>query len=344
MEKKTIFDIDKNMKENTIHGDDGFVYYDLNNKYLMGKANAEDFLRIRKDIYISENVEELKRHPAGVNICFKTNSANINIKASLSGKAYMAHMTAVGTVGFSLYVKEGEGWLFLNSTKVNSDSYVATLEKGMDKKERDYRLYFPLYQALNEAYVGIDKDASIKFHKLRQDNVVIYGTSISQGGCATRPGMDYGSIFGRLTDTNVINLGFSGSCKLEENMVDVINDINKKALILELEANAISIPWFEERFSYFINHLKDKDKFNIYLISHFDEAEGLVKKGYETYRKDFYNKQKQLCNKFKIKFIDGTSIIKSVKADGSVDGVHLTDLGFYVLAQNLAKKIKLDKE
>lgn len=336
---KTIFEIDKNMKNNDYESMnlDDCTFYNLNNDYLLGQGIRNDFKRIRDDIYISENVDILRKHPAGLNIIFNTNSTTIKVKAKLAGAAYMSHMTAVGTIGFGLYVLKNNKWLFLGATKVNSSDYVATVIKNMDCKLNTYRLYFPLYQELKEAYVGVDEKAKFEFIKPKMDNLVIYGTSISQGGCATRPGMDYGAILGRILNLNVINLGFSGSCKIEENMVKVLNEIDKKYLILELESNSPGYDHMKEHLTYMLDHLENKDQFDIYLISHFADTETLVNKNLKKYRQGF----KELQKSFKdVIFLDGEALTKELDYEGTVDGVHMTDLGFYHLAKKLAKILR----
>ena len=148
--------------------------------------------------------------------------------------------------------------------------------------------------------------------------------------------MDYGAILGRLLNLNVINLGFSGSCKIEEVMTDEINKIDKKYLILELESNSPSYEHMKTHLTYMLENLKNKDKFDIYLISHFADTEVLVNKNLKRYREGF----RQLQASFPyVKFIDGEKLTKSLGYEGTVDGVHMTDLGFYDLAHKLAKII-----
>ena len=334
---KTIFEIDKNMKNNDLESikENDVTFYNLNNDYLLGQAFRNDFKRL-ENIHVSDNVDILKKHPSGLNIIFQTNSKNIKLKAKLAGPAYMSHMTSVGTIGFSLYVLNKDKWAFLGATKVLNKEYTANMISNMDKKMRTYRIYFPLYQELIDAYVGVDEKAKFEFVKPKMDNLVIYGTSISQGGCATRPGMDYGAILGRLLNLNVINLGFSGSCKIEEVMTDEINKIDKKYLILELESNSPSYEHMKTHLTYMLENLKNKDKFDIYLISHFADTEVLVNKNLKRYREGF----RQLQASFPyVKFIDGEKLTKSLGYEGTVDGVHMTDLGFYDLAHKLAKII-----
>lgn len=340
MAEKDIREIDKNMKENVSLENDNISWHSLNNDYLMGSAFHNNFERLEPDTYVSENIEVLKRHPAGMYIDFKTNSPFIKIKAMLAGAAYMSHMTAVGTIGFDLYYKHQSKWAFISTTKINSKEYTVDLLKNIDEGMKEYRIYFPLYQALNEAYIGVDKNSLFNFVREEKERFVIYGTSISQGGCASRPGMAYSSILGRLLDVEVINLGFSGSCKLEDEMLNVINKINKKLLILEVEANSPSVDVLKERLSFFLDNLKDKDSFKIYLISHFDDSMCLINSEYKQNQQAFYDLQKSFTG---LRFIDGSKIIENLFYEGSVDGVHLTDLGFYELANKLAGIIKDDK-
>jgi len=337
---KDIREIDKNMKENISLDDSNINWYDLNNDYLLGQAFRNNFERLPKGVYVSDNVEYLKKHPAGLNIIFKTNSRNIKLKAKLEGAAYMPHMTAVGTVGFALYVKNGKKWYFVNCTKINKAEYEVDLLKNIDEGEHEFRLYFPLYQGLIEAFVGVDSGSNFKFVKPKMGNIVIYGTSISQGGCATRPGNDYSAFLGRMLNKNVINLGFSGSCKVEAVMADVLNQIDKEVLILELESNCPSVDHMKTRLGYMLEHLENKDKFKIYIISHYDDGMMYVDHNVRVYREIYKDLQKSFEG---VEFIDGEEITKCAECDHTVDGGHLNDLGFYIVAKALAKIIKKNK-
>lgn len=337
MADKDIREIDTNMKENISFGDDNISWYSLNNKYLMGSAFHNNFERLEKDTFVSENIEVLKKHPAGMYIDFKTNSPFIKIKALLSGAAYMSHMTAVATIGFDLYYRYNNKWVFISTTKINSKEYTVDLLKNIDEGMKEYRIYFPLYQALNEAYIGVEFDSFFEFLREEKERILIYGTSISQGGCASRPGMAYSSILGRLLDMEVINLGFSGSCKIEDEMLNIINKIDKSILILEVEANSPSVDVLRERMTFFLNNLKNRDCFDIYLISHFADSMCLINSKYNKNQKDFYNLQKSFND---VIFLDGSQLLSDLNYEGSVDGVHLTDLGFYELANKLAGIIK----
>lgn len=324
--------IDQNLKESS-NTNSNVKYINLNNQYLRGLAFNNDFKRLDEKYFISESVNTLHKHPSGVNITFKTNSKVIKIKAALDGKGYMAHMTAVAILGFDLYYKHEGEFVFVSTTKVDKANYEVVLLDDIDDSEKEFRLYFPLYRALEEAYIGIEEDARFEYVKEESEKVVIYGTSITQGGSVTRPGMSYTNILDRITNYEIINLGFSGSAHLEEEMTDVINAIDKKYLILEVEANNTHQS-LVEKLPNFLNKLKDK---NIILVSHFPHSQALIKKSLKAAIEKNYQFQKQFEN---LLFLDGRKLLKKLNYEGTVDGVHLTDLGCYYLAHELKKYLK----
>ena len=328
-----IRDIDINMKENETESDETTTYYNLNNSYLRGRAFNSGFSRLRDNDYVSENVNRLKHHTSGINIDFKTNSNTISIKATVDSAAYMVHMTAIGQIGFDLYVKRNEKFVFIGTTKINKPSYNVTLVTGLDEGTHDFRLYFPLYIGVKSAYIGVDNGSDFTFIKEEKEKIVIYGTSISQGGCATRPGMSYTSILDRMLNYEFINLGFSGSAHLEEEMADILNEIPMKYLILEVEANN-TLAGLKEKLPKFINKLKIE---NIILISHFPYAYTLVNKHQKEILEEACTFQRNIEH---VTFIDGRSLLAEVDYDEMVDGVHLTDLGFYFVSKGLLEYLK----
>lgn len=322
--------IDQKMAEQISHKSEGFVFHDLNNSYLRGRAFDSGFARLREKDYVSENVSKLKRHPSGINIGFKTNSKTIKIKAVLDSAAYMAHMTAIGHLGFDLYALHEGKYVFVGTTKINKASYEVTLLDHMDGNDYEYRLYFPLYVGLQEAYIGVAEDATFSFVLKEQEKIVVYGTSITQGGCATRPGMNYTAILDRITDYEWINLGFSGSAHLEKEMMDILNEIDADTLFLEVEANN-TLASLEEKLEGFVSGLKHK---KIYIMSRFPFAETLFKAQVNKTFEQCRILQQKLKN---VTFIDGRDLLSELDYEETVDGVHLTDLGFYILAKNLLK-------
>ena len=323
--------IDANMTNTSNKPINAIQWFDLNNEYLRGTAFQTGFHRLRETDFVSDQVKRLERHPSGINIQFETNATHIKLKAILDGPSYMAHMTAVAQIGFDLYVKQNNRFVFLRTTKIDQGQYELSLIEGLKPTMREYRLYFPLYRGLNEAILGIDGNATLRFIKPKMDKIVIYGTSISQGGCASRPGMSYSNILDRMLPYEMINLGFSGSAHLELEMAHILNEIEAKTLILEVEANNTQDALFE-KLPIFIETLKTKAK--IILLTHFPSPSALL---FHKEKKTI-KENKQFAAQFKdLIVIDGEKLLRKGGYDETVDGVHLTDLGFYFVAQGLKK-------
>jgi len=339
--------IDNNF-QNCHNSEDETSFYSIeNNKFivhgLLWFNENNNFNRLENSIHISENIDLLQRHPSGAYISFQTDSSKIDLRVRISQQAYMSHMSAIGQTGLDLYVLYKDKFIFLCTTKINEINYQINLIKDLPRENRQYRLYLPLYVELNELYIGIDCNASIQpIENIKRDKVICYGTSITQGGCVTRPGMNYPSIIGRSINYEVINFGFSGNGHLHTSIAEVISNVeNLKYLIIEAEANAGAIGVLKERLELFINViLKKKPKLNIIIISHFPYSMALLKKDINNKIASHKKFQKQISEKYNIKFIDGQKLLKRLNYDESVDGIHLTDLGFYFLAKEVIKIIK----
>lgn len=309
-----------------------------------GKINsAMGFNRLPVNIETNNNILYLSKHPSGLYIDFVTDSTSINLHVKTSSTAYMPHMSATGQIGLDLYYEDMGKYKFLATTKINEKEYLLTLIKDLPKKPRSFRLYLPLYVVLDKLNIGIDSTSVIKDGKNPPKNKIItYGTSITQGGCATRPGMSYPSILGRIVNYEIINLGFSGSCHLELEIAELIGSVdNLNYLIIEAQANISSNVFLKEQLPQFINKVKTLNKeLEIILISHFPYANTLVNVNLDKEMRQALIIQKEIAEKFKIIFISGLDILEEFSFDESVDGIHLTDLGFYKIANYLKPYIK----
>jgi lysophospholipase L1-like esterase len=152
-------------------------------------------------------------------------------------------MTAIGASGLDLYVKTGPAswrWLAVGRPTANTPVIDATLSAGLPAGEREYMLYLPLYNGVQSLEIGVNQGASLNPAAARpaaRKPIVFYGTSITQGASATRPGMCHPAILGRRLDYPVINLGFSGNGRMEIEVVRFINEIDASAFVLDCLPN-----------------------------------------------------------------------------------------------------------
>tara|TARA_R110002050_G_scaffold223672_2_gene359557 strand:+ start:37814 stop:38959 length:1146 start_codon:yes stop_codon:yes gene_type:complete len=306
-------------------------------------------LPLNPDWKITDDVDELSNQTAGGQIRFQTNSRKILLKVHLTEKSGMFHMTATGQSGFDLYVETNNTQRYVKTARfsVNDTIYEAELLNNEKQKMQSYTLNFPLYNGVSSVSVGLEQDAITKrpLPFKRSGKFVIYGTSITQGGCVSRPGNVYSNILSRKLDVEFINLGFSGSGKGEPEMAHIINQIsNISFIILDYEANAFGT--IQNTLEPFVNILRSKHPYTPLLIMsktrHASAIDG--SKGYKQLIKnrDFQLNivnQKRKKGDAEIYFLDGSKVLGDDYYECSVDGSHLTDLGSYRVAEGLYKKI-----
>jgi len=299
-------------------------------------------LPVNPDWEIRNAVDQLANHTAGGQIRFNSNSKRIVIKVELREKSGMYHMPATGQSGFDLYVNEGEGQRYYRTTRFAADKihYQAALFDSEDQKMRTFTLNFPLYNGVNSVWVGVEQESIIQTPPpfAKAGKVVVYGTSITQGGCAVRPGMAYTNILSRLLDMQFVNLGFSGNGRGESALAKLISQITEtRCIVLDYEANAGKS--IKESLGPFVDVLREKHPYTpILIVSKIRYAsEGNGTQAYNTLldRRDF---QKDLVNDrisagdANIYFLDGSTILGNDYDECTVDGVHPSDLGFFKIA------------
>ena len=175
------------------------VYHDASNFPLLGRATESAGARYERFPDSLKNISRaplwnLSRNSAGMAIRFRSNSTTIAAKWVALFNTHMNHMTDTGAKGLDLYCLQKNGdWHFVNSARPKGKINQATIIKNMHPEEREYMLYLPLYDGLISLSIGVDSLATISQplmdYPIRKNPVVFYGTSILQGGCASRPGM-----------------------------------------------------------------------------------------------------------------------------------------------------------
>lgn len=191
---------------------------------------------------VSSGVEYLAYRCSGGRLRFVSDSPYIAIKASLPAFMPMPHMAITGSHGFSLYADGAFVQKYVPSFEafVDGVDYSSpftsrirfvesrTVFAEKDRHETLYEIYFPLYGGVAELYVGIKEGSVVKSapeYKYKKP-LLVYGSSITQGACVSRPGNDFVSMIARWLDSDYINLGFSGCGNAEQEMLDYIKSID----------------------------------------------------------------------------------------------------------------------
>lgn len=307
------------------------------------------FVRLPQKIAntVSSGVADLNLHTAGGRVRFRTDSGCIAIRAVMENNVLMSHITLIGQSGFDLYHRDPE---------TGEDLYLQSFKPPMGMKTgfsslirtkgglRDYTVNFPLYDGVKALYIGLKKGSRLEeptaynFPK----PVVYYGSSITQGGCASRPGNSYQAILSRRLDTDHINLGFSGSGKAEKEMVEYLASLDMSVFVCDYDHNAPDPDYLRRTHRPLYEAIRNAHPLlPIILISAPD-----VLKTPDTHAerrqviRDTYD-QAVAAGDRNIYFIDGAELFAGECWDScTVDGVHPNDFGFYRMAMRIEKTLK----
>jgi len=241
-------------------------WHDIRRLDVEGKGWTEtksfyDRLPAKAEGMVRGPVWNLSRHSAGLCVRFVTDANEIQARWELRSKSLaMPHMPATGVSGLDLYVKEAFGkwkWLAVGRPTqfpVNS----VTLVKDIPEGTREYLLYLPLYNGVVSVEIGIPEGTMLRKappYPDRRKPIVFYGTSITQGGCASRTGMVHTALIGRRLNYPVINLGFSGNGRMEPEMGSLLAELDPSVYVLDCLPN-MNGEAVAERVAPFVNKLR----------------------------------------------------------------------------------------
>ncbi len=303
------------------------------------------FFRLPPDTawQISEGVGALCTHCAGGRIRFKTNSPYIAIRAKMGGVGKMPHFALTGSAGFDLYKGAEYAATFVPPFHITDELFGEYRTDGGEMKE--YTLNFPLYSEVRELSVILDADAVVEAadnYDFGGKPIVFYGSSITQGGCASRPGTAYTAVVARRLHLDHVNLGFSGNAKGEAVMAEYIARLDMLAFVFDYDFNAPTAEHLNNTHAAFIDIVRRAHPtLPIICIS----APTAKHKDHATRMQiisDSVTKAKVRGDE-NIYYIDMSDYLRShsVLHEATVDGCHPNDLGFYFMAQAVEDLLKV---
>lgn len=294
---------------------------------------------------VSDGVSILHTNTSGGRITFETNSPYIAISAK-GEFLRMSHMPFTGSAGFDLYIFDEDEFHFYRPfvpPVEHFDEYSSIVEFS-DAKKRKILIHFPLYSNVFELNLGFDGDSFIgEYHPYAEKApVVYYGSSITQGGCASRPGNNYPAIVSAKTMTDFVCFGFSGNAHGEDEMADYIAGLDMSAFVLDYDHNDLNNPERMKKTHHALYEKVRKAHPNIPIIIMTAPYSYLIKdeaKGNYAVIKETYLKAKEKGEN--VYFIDGAKMFgEEYKTFGTVDGYHPNDFGFIKMADAVLKILK----
>lgn len=226
----------------SVRADGETVWHDCKSLVVEGKGWTDtksfyDRLPAKAEGKVTPSVWGLSHHSAGMCVPFTTDARSIQVRWTLlpNGNLSMPHMPATGVSGVDLYSKGASGrWQFVANGRPAGVTNTARFSPPVGQP---CLLYLPLYNGVTSVEIGVPKGNTLSGADPaaagRRKPIVIYGTSITHGGCASRPGLAFPAIVGRQLDTPVINLGFSGSGKMEPAMAELLAELDPSVYVLD---------------------------------------------------------------------------------------------------------------
>ncbi len=300
---------------------------------------------------VSEGVFELARYTAGGRVAFMTDADAVAISCKRPGLWKMSHMPLLGSAGFDLHIRRADGKLVFYGSFVppdKADGYESII--NFPKKEmREIVIHFPLYCAVTELSVGLPACTKLQAWNgyKRETPIVFYGSSITQGGCASKPSNDYVNRISRMFDTNYRNFGFSGSAKGERTMMQYLASLDMSMFVYDYDYNAPSLEHLRKTHYTGYRTIRDahpdlpiiictmpgydrKDPSPAYPTVPMRRRNIIL----GTYARALAEGDRNIY------FVDGKKEYPHFNEDDcTVDNVHPNDLGFYRMAGTIGEKI-----
>ncbi len=278
----------------------------------------------------------LSRDSAGMMVRFKTDATVIWADSTvLKEKLNGANMTPIGASGLDLYARDEAGkWRWVGVSRPDKKTMRQEIIAGLAPGFREYAVYLPLYNGVEKLSLGVPPNA--KFETLAPRTakpIVFYGTSITHGASASRPGMVHTAILGRRFDRPVVNLGFSGNGRMDAAVGELLVKIDAAVYVIDclpnMDAAAVRakcVPLVQQlraaRADTPIVLVEDRRNTNAWILpirnQHHTDNHAALRECFE---------QLKAAGVQGLYYVSGDDLLGH-DAEGATDGSHPNDLGF----------------
>ncbi len=320
-------------------------------------TEGSSFRRIPKEVAeaTSEGVFRLHTNTAGGRVRFATDSEYVAIKCTMPAITHFSHMPLTGVAGFDIYVSENGDDVYTKTFVPPYDmtnGYVSIYHFN-ERKKREITINFPLYNSVDSLYIGLEPDASLsEGRKYKYEKpVVYYGSSITQGGCASRPGNSYEAFISQKLDCNHINLGFSGNAKGEDSIMEYIAGLDMSAFVYDYDYNTPSVEHLKATHEKGFLTIREKNpNLPVIFVSapndnlHSTDPNIKLRNTYTLRRNIIFNTYMNAVERGdkNVYFVDGTSLYDGEFPHScTVDGCHPNDLGFFRMATSIGRVVRI---
>lgn len=289
---------------------------------------------------VSARVHVLYKKTSGGRVRFRTDSSYVAIKAVMHGVVRIPVLSHVGGNSFDLYADNVFVEAFVPSADMK-DGYESLIELE-GKREREITIHFPLYAGVNELYIGLEDGACVKAASPYEAGapIVCYGSSITQGGCASRPGMSYQNILARRLNRDFLCLGFSGNAKAEDAMSDYIKGLAMSAFIYDYDHNAPTVEHLRNTHEKMFRAIRQAQP-NLPILILPRPRYTLLEEEKERFAiiEATYRHAREAGDQ-NVYLIDGPTLMAVCEDEGTIDGCHPNDFGFVSMAKAIGEVLE----
>ncbi len=325
--------------------------------YIHGRAwnveTGKDYHRFppRAKATLRKKVWNLSCQTAGMYVRFYTDATEIEVRYRPTGRLNMPHMPSTGVSGVDLYMTDADGMQTWCKAKYSfGDSIRYTYSKLTHRRRFPqgslFTLFLPLYNGVEELRIGVPEGAQFEFVAPAAERpVVVYGSSVAQGACASRPGMAWTNIVQRSLDVPVVNLGFSGNGMLEESVFRLMAEVDAEVFVIDCMQNMTqgAVAWIQDRLHKGIEILRQSSQAPILLVEH-DGYMGRASSDAERQRYEPTGRElRQVYDSLRTRVPNiyyMTTEEIGLCMDAQVDGIHPTDLGMTQYAGAYVRKLR----
>ena len=322
---------------------EGLGYHDLKSPFDRLPARAENVVR--------PEVWNLSRDSSGVLVRFLASATAIHARWTVTSKTLAsANITATAASGLDLYARTDAGrWHWLGIGRAtrfpeNTDVLAPSVPAG----QREYMLYLPLRNGVTSIEIGLPKDSTIAPGPPRPAGskpIVFYGTSITHGISASRPGMTHVAILGRMFNREVINLGFSGNGRMEPEVIKFVAELDPAVFVLDCLPN-MTAKDIQERAEAGVKALRAAHpKTPILLVEDRNYADDFLNAQRRERNETNHAAMREVYAKLErekvpyLRYLKGDNLLGD-DGEATIDGSHPTDLGFTRQAAEFAKVLR----
>lgn len=295
-----------------------------------------------------EHIRRYSKYPVGMYVTFRTNSSQVwatweNVKRRMGD-----NMTPIFQQGLDLYIKDGAKWRFCGvgrvSTNPEKNCRTKPIIENLSEGEKEFMLYLPSWCEITRLEIGVDKDATIEaIPSPFRHKVVVFGSSITHGASASRPGMGYPARMSRALGIDFVNFGFSGNCKMQPEFIPFMTKVEADAFICDAFANPTAEE-VAERVEPFIDAMvaahPGKPIIMLRPFHHESEYYDNVKHTkYVTKLRVAREKMEMLTKKYKDVYYLDIPFATGGDCESTIDGSHPNDMGFDRIIKSYQPKI-----